>query len=741
MIIAAIIILGLVLYFYSIKCLDAPISSRARFSLGICRLFFFLIMLYLLTLPQVREISQVTLKPMLYVGLDDSLSMSYPSDFLSESRKSPSSRWEVMLKELQEEGILDFWRRKGFDIRFLPFSNAEAPNRRQNSLWFSQIPESASPTYAQTNISAVIDRFEESSSTNETAYLLMFTDGQWNQGRNPMTAAAQLKSSTRRIPASIYTFGVGPVSSIQDVLVDSIQLPSVARSGESVQLKAQILLRGVDSGTSLTVVLQGETSAGDQILEERQVHTALVDEDEMGVSFDLPTMEIGQYLYTLRVEPLEGERIISNNQITRGMQVRDAYDHVLLLTSAPDWEFKYLKRVLEDQETLQVQAYLHHEAGLTRLGDRLWMEQHSTDAGAAPQEGDYPDVSALEEDLSRWPLIILHNISFQIDQIQFIQRLKQYVEDGGAILFIPGSNQAGRLPQALREAVPAPLIGPFIAEDRSVIAKIDLDSPFAILSNEAPGLDLPPLNSFIVPRSSAESGKTLLEGMASMNESVPLATLHRYGLGRIAVMGSRSFWRWNMLTGKEILAPFWLTMLYQVCPRLHTSTGEVQVDGYLFQVFDPVRITYQVRDTGQEAGGGAVPLVVESPSRQETLWLSPTGDAPGVYETRYTPVETGMYTAATLTQDASAAFRVDNSAVELRDLRQNIAGLRELAQLTKGEYANQPAWRELAERLPYEVAVSREERTRFVGEKWWMASLLIFFLGAEWFLRWMKGLP
>jgi hypothetical protein len=194
-----------------------------------------------------------------------------------------------------------------------------------------------------------------------------------------------------------------------------------------------------------------------------------------------------------------------------------------------------------------------------------------------------------------------------------------------------------------------------------------------------------------------------------------------------------------MLTGKEILAPFWLTMLYQVCPRLHTSSGEVQVDGYLFQVFDPVRITYQASD--QEKETGAVSLVVEGPSHQETFWLSPVGDAPGLYETRYMPVEPGMYNAATVTKDASAAFRVDNSAVEQRDLRQNIAGLRELAQLTGGEYANQPAWRELAERLPWEVAVSREERARFVGEKWWMASLLIFFLGADWFLRWMKGLP
>ncbi|MBN2330108.1 MAG: hypothetical protein JXR73_23410 [Candidatus Omnitrophica bacterium] len=665
--------------------------------------------------------------------------MSYPSDFHSESKKNPPSRWSTMLGELREEGILDSWRQKGFDVRFLPFSNADASSQRQRSLWFSKIPESASPTYAQTNLSAVIDRFDEAISTNEAAYLLMFTDGQWNQGRNPMTAAAQLKSSTRRIPASIYAFGIGPVSSVRDVLVDSIQLPSVARSGEAVQLKAQILLRGIEPGTSLTVVLQGETSEGDQIVEERRILSTPADEDEMAVLFDLPDMQTGQYLYTVRVEPLDRERITSNNQITRGLQVRDAQDRVLLLTSAPDWEFKYLKRVLEDQETLHVQAYLHHEAGLTRLGDRSWMEKHSIDADAAPEEEDYPDLWSLVDDLSRWPLIVLHNFSFQIDQIQFVLQLKQYIEDGGAVLWIPGSNQTGRLPQALREAVPAPLAGPFTPVERSVIAKIDADSPFAILSNEAPGLDLPPLSGYIAARASIESGKTLIEGMASMNESVPLATLHRYGLGRIAVMGSRSFWRWNMLTGKEILAPFWLTMLYQVCPRLHTSSGEVQVDGYLFQVFDPVRITYQASDQENEAD--AVSLDVEGPSRQETLWLSPVGDAPGLYETRYTPVEPGMYNAATVTKDASAAFRVDNSAVEQRDLRQNIAGLRELAQLTGGEYANQPAWRELAERLPWEVAVSREERARFVGEKWWMASLLIFFLGAEWFLRWMKGLP
>lgn len=744
MIVLTIITLGLVCFFYSIKCLNAPISSTVRCSLAAFRLLFIIFVLFLLTLPQVLEIIKITSSTLLYIVLDDSLSMGFPSEPPSSSAAMGPSRWDTMVRHLREEGIIDSWERKGFQLRYLPLSKAMAPQAGVEFSWMSRFPQSATPTGSQTNLSAAIDCFSETISSRESAYLLLFTDGQWNQGRNPIAAAAQLASTTQSNHPPIYTFGVGTATPVRDVIIDNVQLPAIARSGETIQLKAHLLVRGIEAGTSIPLIARGENSNGDQVFEQEHTLSVIADSDELSASFDLPKLEKGQYIFSVRAEVLNGEWIDSNNRFSRGLQIRDAKDGVLLLTSAPDWEFRFLKRTLEDQKNLDVQAYYHHENGVNPLGDRDWINRHSTQSTTVQEEKKvYRNLEELLPDLNQWPVIILHNFSFTIEQVDFVRRLKEYIENGGGLIFIPGSNNAGNLPQAIRDAIPPPLDNSFSPSARAVItqAVTDANEPFSNLSKDLPGMDLPPLGDQITPRTRSDAGKVLLQGMAAMNETVPLVTLFRYGLGRIVILGSQSFWRWNILTGRDVLTPFWVTALYQGCPRMQTKSGEIQTDGYLFNVYDKVRITWRMGERIGEATESSVALTVQSPSRKETVWLAPAGDAPGIFETRYTPPEPGMYQIANRTQDASAEFRVENTAAEFHDLRQNIQDLTELARLTGGEYANQPAWKALANRLPVDSHVIRENRVRFLGEKWWMATLLILLLGLEWFLRWKKGLP
>ncbi len=740
MIVLTVISLGLVLYIYSFQCLNAPISNGMRWSLGACRAGFLFLLLYLLTQPHIREVSNVISPPTLYIALDDSLSMSYPSDPPGSSGKTGVSRWETVLRELKDRGLIDGWRRKGFQTRFIELSKTRSGADTQEA-WSSQLPESATPAYAHTDLASAIDRFTEAVVPNEPACLLLFTDGRWNQGRNPLAAAAQLASTTRSLRLPLYTFGIGTVVAVRDIIVDNIQLPAVARSGEQIQLRGHLLVRGAEPGTAFTVRLRGETGEGDPILEQEQSVALPKEGSDIAATFDLPSLEPGPYTFTLQADPMPGEWIESNNILSRGIQIRDAKDRVLILTSAPDWELKYLKRALEDQATLLVQTYLQHENGLTRLGDREWIERQNS--GAVAGEEDYRTLDDLVPELPRWPAVVLHNYSFAVDQLEFIRALKNYTENGGGLIFIPGSNNEGMLPPTLREALPAPVSGAFPRMGQAALVRFspESDSPYLAMGKEIPELDLPPLGSIAAARSLSEGGQVLLTGMVGTSEIVPLVSLYRYGLGRIVVMGSNSFWRWNLLTGRNVLTPFWLTSLYQASPRLQSQSGEIQTDGFLYTAFDPVTITYRAGGRIGEATESSVVLNVKGPSRIENVWLVPSGDQPNVLEARYTPVEPGEYRIATLSQDASAEFRVDPTTVELHDLRQNAEDLRELARLTGGEYANQPAWRSLAERLPMDAKTIREERSRFLGEKWWMAVLLILFLGGEWYLRWRKGLP
>ncbi len=743
MVVLIVITLGAALYLYSIKCLKAPIPPSIRSALTACRIVFLLALLYLLTLPHIREILNIPTPATLHIVLDDSLSMSYPADPPTAPDNEGPSRWNTAINQLKKKGLLDSWENKGFELRYSLLSDISSENAQNRPVWLSRFPASATPSYSFSDIGAAVSRFADSLSPDITTKLLLFTDGRWNQGQNPISSASRLTASTQEIRPPVYTFGIGTTSPIQDIIVDSIQAPSSARSGQPLELRAHIILRGGDPAAVYTTRMTVQNRSGDMIVENQQDASPEPDSSELNLSFDIPDLEKGYYILSVAVDPMPGEWITSNNHQIKGINIREAQDKVLLITSAPDWEFKYLKRTLEDQKALDVNAFLHHQNGLSPLGDRSWIQKHSDDP-PAEDTPDYKHLADLQDKLNQWPVIILHNFAFSIDRIEFVNKLRQYIEEGGGLIFIPGPNNSAMPPQALQDAAPAPVARAFTPKTRAALAKIALDSeaPFAELIHNNPQQDLPPLGGYVTARPRSDSAKSLLNGQAAMNEQVPLVTLHRYGLGRIVILKSRSFWRWNLLTGKDLLTPFWMTVLFQSCPRLEEQSGEIQVDGYLFNSFDSVRIAYRSANRIAEAtSSSGIGINVRGPSRKETVWLTPSGDSPGVFETRYTPVEPGDYQAATFTENASAEFRVENTAAELSDLRQNIEDLCTLSELTGGEYANLPAWKTMADRIPFETKVIREERSRFIGEKWWIVALLITFLGVEWFLRWMKGLP
>ena len=743
MVVLIVITLGAALYLYSIKCLKAPIAPSIRGALTACRIIFLLALLYLITLPHIREVLNIPTPTTLHIVLDDSLSMSYPADPPTTPGKEGPSRWNATIKQLKNNGLIDSWENKGFELRYAFLSDVSSENASNRPIWLSQLPASATPSYPFSDIGAAVSRFADSISPDISTKLLLFTDGRWNQGQNPISSASVLTASTQEIRPPVYTFGIGTASPVQDIIVDSIQAPSSARSEQPLELRAHIIIRGGQPDAVYTSRMTVQNRSGDMIFENQQNISAEPDNDELNVLFDIPDLEKGYYILSVAVDPIPGEWITSNNHQIKGINIREAKDKVLLITSAPDWEFKYLKRTLEDQRALDVNAFLHHENGLSALGDRSWIQQHSAQV---PSEDApvYKNLADLQDKLNQWPVIILHNFAFSVDRIEFVNQLRQYVEEGGGLIFIPGANNTKMPPPVLQDAAPDPVARAFTPKTRTALVKIALDSeePFAELIHNNPQQDLPPLSGYVTARPRSDSAKSLLNGQAALNEQVPLVTLHRYGLGRIVILKSRSFWRWNLLTGKDLLTPFWMTVLFQSCPRLEEQSGEIQVDGYLFNSFDSVRIAYRSANRISAATtSSGIGINIQGPSRKETVWLTPSGDAPGVYETRYTPVEPGAYQAATFTENASAEFRVENTAAELRDLRQNIEDLRTLAEMTGGEYANLPAWKTMADRIPFSSKVIREERSRFIGEKWWIVALLITFLGLEWFLRWMKGLP
>lgn len=736
--------LGLVLFLYSLRCLNAPIASGIRYALTVCRFVFIALVLWLLTNPQTREIRRIIVPPVLYVAIDDSLSMSYPPDPLQvKSGRALSSRWGEVLKFLSRK--IPVWERQGFEIRYNLFS-ASGHSPDISLPWLAQFPKSATPSASGTNLAAVIAQYERERDTDRPSCLLLFTDGQWNQGANPLSTISQQTTEADSAISRIYSFGIGTAHTLFDIVLKSVNSPKIARTGESFSLKIGLAARGPFPANPVTLKILGQKEDGSQIFYEEQEVYFSDSRPEASIALEISALEKGQYLFTIEAIPQKGEWLTTNNRLTRGVQVRDITDRALLLTSGPDWDFKFLKRVLESQEAITAEVFLYRDHRLFPLGDRPWVKHQSASVQdlISPEEEPAPaSLAEIQSNLSRWSVVLLHNFIFEADTRPFVNQLNEFVTNGGGLVVLPGKNSSLPLSPEIRDGLPAPLSRTYIMNTQPILLDMDAnpDSPYrpAVLNDN--GLELPPLTDYFLPRPAYESGQVLLQGKTLFDESVPLCVLHRYGLGRIVIMGSQSFWRLNLLTGRDVLTSFWLTTLYQCNPTLRSQSGQILVDGYLFEPHEKVHIAYASHSTILSATESGVPLTVFGPTRQEKVWLHPNPATLGQFEGQYSPSETGPHIVANAVGDSTAEFIVESNSQELYDLRQNIEVLRAIAKQSGGDYANQPAWDDLAAKIPSTSILREEGHSIFTGEKWWMAFTLIFFLAFEWFLRWRNGLP
>ncbi|MBI1389991.1 MAG: hypothetical protein GC154_16240 [bacterium] len=725
------------LYLYSLRFFDAPISAPVRACLTAFRLGFLVFLLFLLTMPETKETSSIVLPPTLYVVADDSLSMNASVE--PDASVGAPTRWDEVQKSLNGGEIARVFEDNGFNLRYATLSGLL---QHRSGAWSASFPADASPAAPFTDLSAVVRSFQRAASKDESACLLMFTDGQWNQGGKPLPPGRGAEDGASSGSArGVYAFGVGPVVEMFDLRVDRFDAPSRLRANETAPLRVTLSVQGEAPGEPVETVLRVLDADGNEVYSDSRSAAFPTGGAFVTLDFTSPALPKGEY--TLRVEaaPAKDESDTDNNRAERRLTVAGAKEPILLVTSAPDWEFKFLKRALEENEALDVQAYLEHDEGLLRLGDRAWV---ANQAGEEPGGVSFANWDELLQSNTPWSVVVVHNMYWSARNEAFAQWLRGYVENGGGVLNLPGANNRVRPAPSLQKILPPPLVT--ADELQSVLAVISPESagPEALRAalNRGVQSPLPPVGPLLLPEERPAGARSLLKGGgASGGESVDLILQYRFGLGTIVASQCAGFWRINLLSGPDAMHAFWTALLYQCNPRLRGEQGEIVTDQSVYNLYDPVHIAYAAPDVVPSGTSSGLFVTVKSPSRSESVWLTPAAGDTANFQGQYTVVESGDYEIADPVTGASTAFQVEASAAELSYLRQNVEGLRTLAEESGGAYANRPAWKELAEKIPNVSRRIQQERAFFLGEKWWAATLLIALLGVEWFVRWRQGLP
>lgn len=585
----------------------------------------------------------------------------------------------------------------------------------------------------------------------ERGAIVLFSDGQHNEGASPLEAARILGG--RQMP--LFGVGFGSTSRPRDLALVKVDAPEAVFAEDRV--RGQITIKDdMPAGTPFTLSIKdGDTVLWEQTLGTQGTNLRTVPfdfamsgpvqerlkDDRAGVQRSGLPVEV-----KVSISPVEGDGEASNNSM--GLRVRAVTQRrkILLLDGRPRWESRYLRNMFERDEQWEIQPVI---AG-TVAGE----------SGFARGTGreQFPADLAL---LATFDLILFGEAPRSLFKPEELQALRDFVEKrGGAIAFIDGPRGS------LREYGDTPL-GPLFPVDwrgatpRPKITRLALLepalalAPFALTPDCARNQEV--WRTLPVPH--WVSGATPLPGSEVFVEAevpggkVPAVVVRSFGAGHVFYQAFEDSWRWRYEVGDQYHVRYWNQIANWIA-ELPFATRDrfisLDAGAITYRPGDSAELRVRLRDgQGRPVTNATVDAVLlRDGLRVAAIRLTPDDNAGGLFRGHTAPLEPGEYevmveTAAIAEQEAKArtSFKVESRATgELTQLSLNEDLLRQMSISTGGQYFREENINRLVDALaPLSRGRVIESETVLWQSYWWFIPLVLI-LGGEWFLRKRAGM-
>ncbi len=453
-------------------------------------------------------------------------------------------------------------------------------------------------------------------------------------------------------------------------------------------------------------------------------------------TFEITPMEVGQFVYELDIEPPEDDDA-ENNHREFLVDVSDARRKILYLEGTARWEFKFLKRTLQEEKNLQLGAYL-------RKGPGEFIDFDEESNGIMP---------ALDEkSLRAYRSVILGNLPQDAFSDEELGALRSFVEHGGGLLFVGGAQALGEGGLAQHPALAGllPVISrtdSLMREGKHTLQFTAEGAALPMFSQLAQEMHFPPVLTVWSPVNLGRAATVLLQS----GEGLPVLVTSRFGEGRVAMLLTDTMWRWQLgstaTTGKSVYTAFFTQLLHWLSPEqndLDDALGlQLALAGYEAQ--QNQKIT--VGALGGKQGKG-ISCTIQSPSGKTlNIPMIPgkIGKECGLAHSQdgfrcdLVLSEEGTYdiTAETAdgTQRATARVLVRFPEQEKTGAPIDRAYLRRLSEETGGSYARWDDRDSLWDGVEFPTTERTVTYETPLWNRWWLLLLLIAIFTAEWALR------
>ena len=589
----------------------------------------------------------------------------------------------------------------------------------------------------------------------DVAGVLVFSDGQHN---GPTDAVKELTS----LGLPVYPVGVGSKlfeqKSFSDILIAGVDVKRSVAVKHTAQIN--VLVEAVGLGDRMVPIIlkrDGAEVARDKLLLDNR-------KGNQKVTLKYTPDKVGQYSFSVEIPPDSSERIRENNRASFPMIVTDPKLRVLYVEGTLRWEYKYLKRMLESDPSIEALCLV------------------KTTQGTFYQQGNIDDIKLKgfpqkKEGLKPFDVLILGDLDrshFSADQMAMI---KDAVKGKMGLLMIGGYHSFGPGGYAgtpIEEVLPVSVGGRDAGQEKeefsmhvtpegSVHPIFAGCADFFASAGRGAAKDVPKFQGCVRvgrPKPGARVLAVHPDRRSAAGNLVVLA-VQEFGDGRTAALTVDTTWKWYLkLRGLGKDSPYvkfwgqllrWLAGQEQV-ERARQAGITAFLDKPYYEPGETVRINARANDDDGQLTNMAyiVAAIKDKLGKTRKIQLPTAPGSTGDYEVEVTPTGPGDYVVeveATLDRKklgkVELKFQVGKPNLEFDKLDLNDAMLKRVAATTGGEYYSLISVDKLADRLK---RTQREKRIYREIDIWtkgllgipptvWVFVAFIGLVTGEWVLR------
>jgi uncharacterized membrane protein len=699
--------------------------SREKRSRGMValRALTFVTLAFMLMRPILNVSTVLPQESYMAVVIDNSESMNIKDD-------GTKARSEELKEQLEKTSFMKRLADK-FKIRVYRFDKEAERIERPDELTY---------TGKRTRMESATDLLRQELGTVPLAGVVLISDGADNASAAFAESLAKLES--KHIP--FYTVGVGADQITHDAEIIKVSAPREMLKESTAVVDVSIRSHGFSrKKASIRVSENGKALKAEEIVLPG-------DGEIVEKSIDLQVKNVGPRVFSFSLQVAD-DRIPENNTMDSLINVRDDHPRVLYVEGEPRWEFKFIRRALEDDTNVHLVTFLRSSQNKFY---RQGIDEESELADGFPKK---------KEDLYKYKALIFGSVEstfFTQDQLNMVV---DYVTNrGGGFMMLGGRNSfsGGRY----ENSPIAPILPVQLGSDRTpILDKIKmLTTEYGrthTLMKLTPDADanvkqwseLPPLGDLNKTLDQKAGAVVLARGQPESGSDSPiLLAFQRYGRGRTMAFTTSNSWAWQMqMDSKDQTHELFWRQIMRWLVNGSPDPVTVTTDKDTYLPGEVVNIDAEVSDKSfNRMNGSRVTVKLTDPSgKAETMALDWSGEQDGSYHGQIVAGAEGVYQ---LQVDANqgdqnlgsykTAFQTHDRPVEYYNAALDAGALRSIASQTDGHYYPLAKLGDVPDDAIYTDGESSFIEQRELWDVPFLFMLLCASFGTEWLWRKKKGL-